>query len=189
MRRRSRAGVKPVKTRRRKAAVPKRGRAPKAVRRRSSSAAGDGKNVARLTRELHEALEQQTATAEVLQLISGSFGDLAYVFDTILANATRLSEASFGMLSLYDGEAFRVVALRNAPPAFAELRRREPVIRPGPLVRVAATKNLIHIPDITKDPAADTIAVFIELTGVRTLLAVPLLKDDELIGTIVVYRK
>ena len=157
------------------------------------SNAGQEIAVARLTRELNEALEQQTATAGVLHLISGSRGDLARVFETILANATRLCEANFGMLSLYEGDGcFHVVAMHNAPPAFAELRRREPVIRVGPLVLMAATKQLLHISDLTEHPTyrnGDPNAVaFVKLTGVRTVLLVPLLKDNELIGAIVVYR-
>ena len=151
MKRRSRAGGEPIKGRRRKTPEPKRSDAPKAIARSSSSLPGEATNVTRLTRELKEALEQQTATAEVLHLMSGSHGDLARVFGTILANATRLCEANFGMLSLYEGDGcFRVVALHNAPPAFAELRRREPVIRVGPLVRMAATKQLLHISDLTE---------------------------------------
>jgi class 3 adenylate cyclase len=185
MKRRSRAGGEASKARSREALKTKRRDASTTV---SSSEHIKDAEVARLTRELNEAREQQTATMEVLHLMSGPRADLAHLFDTILANATRLSDANFGMLSLYEGEAFRVVAMRNLPPAFAELRRREPVIRPGPLVRVAATKQLLHISDITKDPAADTIVAFVNLTGVRTLLAVPLVNDNDLVGTIMVYR-
>ena len=185
MKRRSKAGGKASKARGREALKTKRRDASKTA---SSTASINDAEVARLTRELSEAREQQTATMEVLHLMSGPRADLAHLFDTILANATRLSDANFGMLSLYEGEAFRVVAMRNLPPAFAELRRREPVIRPGPLVRVAATKQLLHISDITKDPAADTIVAFVNLTGVRTLLAVPLVNDNDLVGTIMVYR-
>src|SRR5262249_61304623 len=93
------------------------------------------------TRELSEALEQQTATSEVLQVISTSPGDLEPVFQAILEKATRICEAKFGNLLLYDGEAFRRVALYNAPQAWEELTRRDPVIRTGPtspLVRLLA---------------------------------------------------
>ena len=68
----------------------------------------------------------------------------------MLENATRLCGAHFGVLSLCEGDAFRVVAMHNAPPAFADLRRREPVIRPGPMARMAATKQLVHIADLTE---------------------------------------
>ena len=115
------------------------------------------------------------------------------MFDTILSNATRLGEASFGILSLYEGDGrFRVVAMHNPPPKFAELRRREPVIRPGPMARLVA-KQLLHIADITELAATKQddpdLAAFVKTTGVRTILGVPMLKADELIGAIVVYRK
>src|SRR5262249_18942216 len=100
------------------------------------------------TRELSESLEQQTATSEVLQVISTSPGDLEPVFQAILEKATRICEAKFGNLLLYDGEAFRRVALYNAPQGWEELTRRDPVIRTGPtspLVCLLATKQLIHI--------------------------------------------
>ena len=173
MKRRSRAGGKASKARGREALKTKRRDASKDA---PSSAAIQDAEVARLTRELNEALEQQTATAGVLHLISGSRGDLARVFETILANATRLCEANFGMLSLYEGDGcFRVVAMHNAPPAFAELRRREPVIRVGPLMLMAATKQLLHISDLTEHPTYrndDPNAVaFVKLTGVRICAA------------------
>ncbi len=145
------------------------------------------------TREFNDALEQLNATSEVLRLMSGSQSDLARVFETILANATQLGEASFGILSLYEGDGcFRVVAMHNPPPKFAELRRREPVIRPGPMAQLVA-RQVMHIADITEHPAAkqgdpDAVA-FIKTTGVRTILGVPMLKADEVIGAIVVYRK
>ena len=189
MKPRSRAGGAASKARHRKALKPKRRDASKTA---SSSAPVQDAEVARLTRELNEAVEQQTATAEVLHLMSGSHGDLARVFDTILANATRLCQANFGLMHLHEGDAFRTVAMHNAPSAFAKLRRRKPVIRARPLLRMAATKQVIHIADITKDEASQQrdldVAAFIELTGVRTLLGIPMLKDDSVIGAIVFYR-
>ena len=189
MKRRSTAGGEASKVRGRKALQKKRRDASTTV---SLSAPLQDAEVARLTRELNEAREQQTATAEVLHLISGSHGDPARVFDTILENATRLCQANFGLMHLYKGDAFRTVAMHNAPPAFAELRRRQPVIRARPLLRMAATKQSIHIADITQDAASrpldPDVAAFIELTGVRTILAIPMLKDDNVIGGIVFYR-
>ncbi len=115
------------------------------------------------------------------------------MFHAILENATRICEAHFGVLSLYEGDAFRVVAMHNAPPAFADLRRRKPVIRPGPMARISATKQLVHIADLTEylasDPRDTDTIKFIELTGARTVLGVPMLKEGELIGTIVIYRR
>src|SRR5262245_42391258 len=144
-----------------------------------------------LRRERDELLEQQTATSEVLKVISSSPGELEPVFNAMLENATRICEAKFGILSLCEGDAFRVVGMHNAPPAFAELRRREPITRPGPMARMAATKQLIHIADLTEHSTPrDTDSMkFIELTGVRTVLGVPMLKDNEFIGAIVIYRQ
>jgi signal transduction histidine kinase/HAMP domain-containing protein len=145
------------------------------------------------TRELSESLEQQTATAEVLRVISSSPSNLDPVFQAVLTSATKLCEASFGILSLAEGEAFRIVAMHNAPSAFADLRRREPVIRPGPLAQVAATKHWFQIADITEHPAYKqgdpAMVAFRELAGARTILIVPILREDMLIGTVGIYRQ
>ena len=90
--------------------------------------------VARLTRELSEKRKQRTATSEVLHLLSGSHGELNRLFDTIYQCATNLCQANFGTLYLYEGDAFRMVAMFNAPSAHAELRQREPVVRSGSFV-------------------------------------------------------
>src|SRR5262249_9387437 len=110
----------------------------------------------RLLNELRESLQQQTATSEVLQVISSSPGELEPVFKAMLENATRLCEAKFGTLLLRDGDAFRMVAMHGAPPAYVELRRRDPVIRVSPnnpLSRVVATKQLQHVADFRKEQA------------------------------------
>ena len=150
----------------------------------------------RLLNELRQSLEQQTATAEVLGVISSSPGAIEPVFETVLANATRLCEANFGVLQLCEDGGFRMVAMHNPPPAYAESRRRQPVIHPGPLTppaRVAATKQLLHLADLTQEEAykvRDPSSVrFVETAGVRTLLVVPMLKENELIGEISVYRQ
>ena len=147
----------------------------------------------RLLNELRESLQQQTATAEVLQVISSSPGELEPVFNSMLENATRICEAKFGTLWLREGDAFRAVALHNAPPAYAEARRRELCLRPPPdtaLGRAASTKQVIQIDDITThrsyDP--DWLAA-IELGNYRTIVCVPMLKDDELIGAISIFRQ
>ena len=194
MKRRSRAGGKPAKVRRRSALKPKGRSAPKAMPRRGSAPAGQDTEVARLTRERDEALGQQAATADVLRIISSSPGNLDSVLETILANATRLCEANFGVLLLYESAQFRVAAAHNPPPAFAELRRRQPEIRSsGVLARVAVTKQLLHIADCTEDASYkqgdDDFVAFVDLCGVRTLLDAPLLKKGELIGTIALYRQ
>jgi len=147
--------------------------------------------------ELAEALEQQTATSEVLKVISSSPGDLQPVFEAVLENATRLCEASFGTLLLHEDDgAYRLAALHNAPPAYVEVQRRKPVARPGPLTphgRAGATKQLLHIADLVEDiayKARDPLTVwFVEATVARTLVVVPMLKEDELIGVIVIYRQ
>jgi GAF domain-containing protein len=150
----------------------------------------------RLLNELRESLQQQTATAEVLGVISSSPGELEPVFQVMLGSATRICEAKFGSLYLYDGASFRVGALHNAPAAFAEFRRREPVFDPPPgtgLAQIVATKRTVHIPDITLEKGYidrnRIIVASVELAGFRTVLAVPMLKDDNLIGCINIYRQ
>jgi two-component system, NtrC family, sensor kinase len=144
---------------------------------------------------LSEALEQQAATAEILGVISSSPGELAPVFESVLANAVRICQAKFGALFLSEGDVFRNVALHGAPPAYAEGRRREPVLSPIPgttMGRVAATKQPVQIADIqlepayTSDPKRFTV---LHHAGARTMLNVPMLKDSELIGQIAIYRQ
>src|SRR5262249_44757719 len=150
------------------------------------------------TRELSEALERQTATSEVLQVISSSPGDLQPVFETILANATRICEAKFGSMYLSEGDAVRIVAMHNAPPSFAEERRRNPLIRPSPdttLGRALATKQTVHIADVQNEPAyvnapsGFTGAQLAKLAGARTVVVVPMLKESDLVGVIIIYRQ
>jgi GAF domain-containing protein len=191
MKRRSRAGGKASKARGREALKTKRRDASNNA---SSSAPVQDTEVARLTRELNQALAQQSAAAQVLEVIRRSSGDLEPVFATIQKNATRLSEANFGVMALYEGEdRFRVVAMHNVPPAFAELRRREPVISPRPFVRMVTTKKPFQIPDMTelptyKEKTDPNLVLFIDQTGVRTNVGVPLLADNRVIGVITVYR-
>ena len=142
------------------------------------------------TRELSESLEQQTATSEVLQVISRSPGDLEPVFNAMLDNAVRLCDAKFGTLYLCDGDAFRAVAIHNAPPAFAAARRLTPSRPPPdvPLGRVAITKQVVQIADIRTTQSYieghPFVVEAVELGGYRTVLAVPMLKDNELVGSI-----
>src|SRR4029453_6327222 len=149
------------------------------------------------TEELTESLEQQTATSEVLKVISSSPGELEPVFDTMLRNATRICEAKFGTLYLRDGDGFRAVAAtRDAPPAYVEARKSELRLQPPPdgvLGRAAITKQVVHIADITElQPYLDGhpwVVSAVELGKFRTALAVPMLKDDELIGAITIMRQ
>ena len=193
MKRRTKAGGNTAKTQRRKTLGRRNARK---VPRRSHRATGRETNVEELTRELAEGREREAATSEVLKAISSSPGELTPVFEAMLANATRLCEAKFGNLFLYDGDAFRTAALYGAPPAWAEARRRDPLIRPGPdtgLGRVAKTKQVVHFDDIRATPsyrAGDPVRVALaDLAGARTYLCVPMLKEDELIGAITIYRQ
>ena len=145
----------------------------------------------RLLNELRESLQQQTATSEVLEVISSSPGELEPVFTKMLDKATRICDAKFGILDLCEGDAFRAVALHGAPPAYAEARRREPIIRPKPggnLDRLARTKQVVHIADVLAEKGYDQSAI-VDSAEARTVLIIPMLKEDELIGGISIYRQ
>ena len=146
------------------------------------------------TDDLTEALEQQTATSEVLQVISSSPGELEPVFDAMLENATRICEAKFGTLIRFEEGVGRIISKLGVPAAFAEFLQAGSY-RPGPLnpiTRLVATRKTVHISDYRTDQAyldRDPLAVAgVELGGMRTLLVVPMLKDDELIGEFGIYR-
>jgi signal transduction histidine kinase len=148
------------------------------------------------TAELTETLQHQTATSEVLQVISRSPGELNPVFQTILASATRICDAQFGNLFLYEDKGFRCTSVFNLPPAFAESFSRHSVISPpptDPLGRVALTRRLVHVADVRQEP--DYLAGFppivelAELGGARTVLLVPMLKEDSLGGVIAIFRQ
>ena len=150
------------------------------------------RELAETRKALTESLEQQTATSEVLRVISSSPGELEPVFQAMLANATRICEAKFGTLWLREGDAFRAVALHNAPPAYAEARRRELRLRPPPdtaLGRATSTKQVVQIDDITTHVYDPDWLAAIELGNYRTVVCVPMLKDDELIGAISIFRQ
>ena len=193
MKQRSKVSGKRAKSRNLKATKRKRSSASDKAPSSASPHASAQADLARLTRELTDERRQRMATSEVLRLLSGSHGDLNHLFDTILANATNLCQSNFGTLSLCEGDAFRIVAMHNVPSGLAELRRREPLVRAGPLLRMAETKRLLHIADYTEyvasHPADGDAAAFAKLTGVRTALEVPMLKDDDVVGAIVIYRK
>ena len=150
----------------------------------------------RLLNELRESLQQQTATSEVLQVISRSPGELEPVFKAMLANATDICEAKFGFLWLAEGDGFRAVAMHGVPSALAEERHYEGVIHFSPdvpLGRVALTKQLVHVADIRDEPGyAKGFRPIVRLAdagGARTLVAVPMHKDNDLVGAIIIYRQ
>ena len=160
------------------------------------SYAGLENKVEQRTRELSESLEQQTATSEVLRVISSSPGDLKPVFETMLANATRICEANFGVLFRFKDDAAEATAMLGVPPAFAEFLQGGPLV-PGPgsgLGRLVQTKQAVHILDaraeqevwVERDPYFITAT---ELSGTRTLLIVPMLSEDKLVGAIAIYRQ
>jgi signal transduction histidine kinase len=192
-------------TKRRRIVKPSRARATEAT-----THGGDKKKIALLTRKLKdaveqhnaackretEALEREKASSEVLGTISSSPADLKPVFETMLANATRLCEASYGTLWLCEGDTIRAVAVHGAlPPAYAaELRRT--TFRPGPGVpvgRAARTRQTVHVADLREDQAYFdryplTVAA-VELAGIRTLLVVPMLEQNDIVGLISIYRR
>ena len=148
------------------------------------------------TTDLAESLEQQTATSEVLSVISSSSGELQPVFHALLEKATHLCAAKFGNLYIAEGDTFRTTAMHNVPAAFAEARARNPVIHPEPgstLDRIAKTKRAVHIPDVTLDQGfierQPRFVSMVELGGFRASLAVPMLKDGAVVGTIMIYRQ
>ena len=145
------------------------------------------------TRDLTESLEQQTATSEVLEVISASTGELAPVFQKMLENATRVCGAQFGVMSLWDGTHFNFAAGYDVPPAFAAARKNTPIPPIGALAKVIETRRFFHIHDVRSSPGylarAPHTVEMAELAGARTLVIVPMLKENELIGIITIYRQ
>jgi GAF domain-containing protein len=143
----------------------------------------------RVIHERDEALEQLAATSEVLKVISSSPGKLEPVFEAMLANATRICEAKFGTLYRYDGGAFHPVAFHNVPSSLADfLRQRGSFVPPAgtPLDRLLRTRDVNHVADDSAEPVPGAAA---RLGGARSLIAVPMFKDDELVGATIIYRK
>jgi GAF domain-containing protein len=141
------------------------------------------------TRELSESLEQQTATSEVLQVISSSPGELEPVFNAMLANATHICEAKFGIIFQFDGERFRCMAEVGSPPVFAEFLKQQGSFQPlkgSHLDRIMRTKQVSH----TADYAAEGIpSPPVKFGGARSTVDVPMLKDNELVGAFSIYRQ
>ncbi len=187
MKRRTKAGGKAVKAGRRKAATPQRPRPPKSTSRRRSTEIGQTE-IARLSRDLKEALEQKTAMSEVLQVISRSAFDLQTVFDTIAENAVRLCEAERAFIFRFDGKVLRAVSTYNVGPELREFVDRNPIApgRHSISARAAFERRTVHIPDVQAD--LDYAYATRDRELLRTMLAVPMLKGDELVGTITIYR-
>ena len=194
MSQRDKAGGRAAKAQRPKAL--KRRNAPKLAHHRKPSAADADDKIALLEHRLNEALEQQTATSEILKVISNSPGHLEPVFNAMLEKAVRICEAKFSILWLCENGGFRSVAQHNTPPAFAEHWRSHPVVHPVPgtgLRRLAETHQVAHIADMTKiqpyierDPF---VVSSVELGDFRTVVNVPMLKENELVGAIAIYRQ
>ena len=196
MNRRSRSGGEPIKRRRPKTPKPTRRNAPKVELHSKTSSVAEENEVARLARERDEALEQQTATSEVLRVISASPGELEPVFQAMLERAVRVCGAKFGNIYRWDGEALHILASHNTPPAFVEAVRRSPY-RPyphSPVGRMLADRTVAHIRDVTAEEVflaqRDPMAISaVELGGIRTLLGVPLLSKGEMIGAFFLSRQ
>jgi GAF domain-containing protein len=193
MKRRSKVSGNPIGPRRPKMPKPARRGVPKAVETRSTA---EEQEFARLACERDEALEQQTATSEVLRVISASPGDLEPVFQAMLERAVRICGAKFGNIYRWDGETLHILASHNTPPAFVDAVRRSPY-RPyphSPIGRMVADKTVKHINDITAEEVyrarRDPVAVSaVALGGIRTLLGVPLLHKSEMIGAFFLSRQ
>ncbi len=178
--------------RRRKRARPIGRKRNKAARSRKSDY--NASKTDRLRRELDEALQQQAATSEVLHIVSGSPSDVSLVFQKLLAHAARICEAKFGNIYRLEGDSLRLVASHNTPAALAATRSRVRINPNFPFGRMVATKKAVHVADIRteegyvkqRDPQLVGPA---EIGGVRTVLAVPMLKDGELIGSFTIFRQ
>jgi signal transduction histidine kinase len=152
---------------------------------------------ARLLNELRQSLDQQTATADVLRVISSSPGELEPVFNSMLPNAMRVCEAKFGFMHRYDGNTWKITAAHGAAPAYVEYARQHLyLMQPGPetvLARIARTKQVVHVADLAASPGYalrnPLVVTAVEVGGVRTMLGVPMLKEDELVGAVLLYRQ
>jgi transcriptional regulator with GAF, ATPase, and Fis domain len=216
MRRHSRAGGKSPNAQAPKAVARKSRITPKAVHPRSSPAAGKETKVAQLTRErdealqhqaatadenarlrneLKESLQQQTAASEVLQVISNAPGELQSVFTTMLERAVGICDAKFGMLYLREGAGFRLAAVHNVPPMYVKVRGVDPIppVPGGILEAIMKTGRTTHLFDLAaiKSYAEGhpMIVAGVEVAGMRSLVGAPMLRGNELIGAIAIYRQ
>jgi two-component system, NtrC family, sensor kinase len=192
---RRRDSRKPAKAQHREPTRPKGSDAAMAASQSNLSVSELREQLKRQTRELEEARDERAAIAEVLRIISSSPGELGPVFERMLANAVRLCEAKFGILNLCEGEDFRMVATHNVPSVFLEARRLRPLRRVpgGNLSEAIRTKRPVQIADLSATRAyAERHLVTVdavEIAGVRTSLCVPMLKENEAVGVIIIYRQ
>src|SRR5215469_16086336 len=188
MKRRSRAG-EPVKARRHKAVRPKRANASKVMCRGSSASTGEETEIARLRRGLSEALEQQTASSAVLEVMSRSTFDLQPVLQSLLENAVRLCGADRGFLLRQDGDVYRPVASYGHSAEFVEIAKQNPIHpdRSSAVGRAVLERRVVHIEDVLADREYRAVP---DHTGQeemhRTILAVPMLREDTIIGIFVI---
>jgi class 3 adenylate cyclase len=194
MKSRSRPGAAP-KPRRHKPAAPKRSSGTEAARPRSPSAAKQETDIALLNRELAQARQEQTATAEVLSIISSSPGALTAVFDTILANALRLCEADTGHVLCAEADTLSVAAMRGGRPEYEQFWRERGPWRPPPdsaPTQAMERKKPVQIADMSQTSSyaarGHATVAAVELGGLRTVLMVPMIADEKAIGIIVIYR-
>jgi len=167
----------------------KRSNAPMAACRAGSSLADLQEQLKRQARELEEAREERAAITEILRVISSSSGELEVVFEALLRSATRLCEAKFGDIFRFDGNAFHYAAGVDTPPELAEFQKRRGPFLPtegGGMDRMMRTKRVIHIED---NAAEAVLTPATRLGGARSIVYVPMLKDDALVGAIVIYRQ
>jgi GAF domain-containing protein len=189
VRRHGTASRKTVRARRRKTPKAKLGSLPIPASRSQSSSVDLQEELKRQTRELEEAREERAAIVEVLRVISSSPGELEPVFNTILENATRICEAKFGMLTMVQGNEYRVAATYGASPEYVEFMRLRGPFQPEPgsiLERVERTRRVSHTADYAAEAVPGPSARF---AGARSAVCVPMIKDDVLIGSIFIYRQ
>ena len=186
MRRGRTTSRKPAKAR--QATKAKRGAASEPARNRRVSALTEDTEVARLARELAEAREQQTATSEILEVISRSAFDLKVVFETVAESSVRLCGANRAFIYRFDGELLRLAAAFNAPQKLQGWLEQKPIRagRQGVAARAALEGRTIHIPDVLADQEYSWGVKDVE--AIRTVLAVPILKGDELLGVMIIYH-
>ena len=189
MRRRSRADDEPAKAQRRKTGARKSRITPKGVRRRGSSAAREETKVARLTRERDEALAQQTATSELLSVISRSKFDLGAILQSVIDTAARLCRAEKSVIFRLEQGVYRFVAAHGSPPAYLEIERATPILPGvGTLVgRTAMRRQVVRIDDVLIDPLYEKKGDA-RIGGFRSAIGVPLMRENEPIGVLGLSR-